>query len=217
VTAGQPTTVSVRPWPAKLVRYAAVSVVATATSLVTLGLLVGFSATSSTAANVIATAIGTVPSFELNRRWVWSEHGRSSLLTQVIPFCGLSLAGLALSTAAVHSVAAASASWAHDRRVIAVELANVSAYGALWVLQFLVLDRVLFARRRRGAPGPQGAAPAATVRSSTGSGRRTVNTVPPAGLAETETTPPWAATMAPTIERPSPLPPLARDLEGSAR
>lgn len=150
-----PTPAPRRTLSAKIVRYAAVSVVSTATSLVVLGLLVGLDVTSATAANVIATAAGTVPSFELNRRWVWSERGRSSLLGQVIPFCALSLAGLVLSTAAVHTVAAVTVSWGRDPRVVAVELANVAAYGTLWVLQFVILDRVLFTRRVRGAPRPQ--------------------------------------------------------------
>ena len=53
-------------------KYALVSVVATLTSLTTLGLLVGLGGWSSVWANVLATSVGTVPSFELNRRWVWS-------------------------------------------------------------------------------------------------------------------------------------------------
>ena len=40
-----------------------------------LTLLVGTDAVTAGWANVIATGVGTVPSFELNRRWVW---GRSA-------------------------------------------------------------------------------------------------------------------------------------------
>ena len=54
----------------KLLRYAAVSAVSTATSLTVLALLVGVVNAPAGWANVAATAIGTVPSFELNRRWV---------------------------------------------------------------------------------------------------------------------------------------------------
>ena len=125
--------------PAKLLRYSGVSVISTAVGLSVLGVLVGVVGVPAAWANVIATGIGTVPSFELNRRWVWGKSGQRSMAAEVIPFSVMSFAGLALSTAAVHSVA----SWG----VVAVEVANLSAFGSLWVLQFFVLDRVLFRTR----------------------------------------------------------------------
>ncbi|HEY0398177.1 MAG TPA: bifunctional glycosyltransferase family 2/GtrA family protein, partial [Acidimicrobiia bacterium] len=54
----------------KLLRYATVSAVATITSLTVLGVLVATGTLSAGWANVVATAVGTIPSFELNRRWV---------------------------------------------------------------------------------------------------------------------------------------------------
>ena len=133
----------------QLVRYGAVSVVATSVSLTVLGVLVWTRAMPATWANVVATAVGTVPSFELNRRWVWGKRGRRSLLGEVGPFCFLSFAGLALSTLAVGAAAgwAASAGVGDTVRTLVVEAANVAAFGSLWVVQFLVLDRVLFGRR----------------------------------------------------------------------
>jgi putative flippase GtrA len=67
-----------------LMRCAAVSLVATATSLVILGALVGVFRLSATRSNVAATGIGTVPSFELNRRWVWG-HAPSQLTGSWLP------------------------------------------------------------------------------------------------------------------------------------
>ena len=64
-------------------------------------------------ANVVATAVGTVPSFELNRRWVWGRRDERSLLTQVVPFCVLSFAGLGLSTLTVSLAAGVG----HVRRI----------------------------------------------------------------------------------------------------
>ena len=60
---------------AKLVRYGAVSIIATTTSLLVLGVLVGILAAPAGWSNVVATTVGTVPSFELNRRWVWQRRG----------------------------------------------------------------------------------------------------------------------------------------------
>ena len=113
--------------------------ISTAVGLTVLGVLAGAVGMAAAWANVIATGVGTVPSFELNRRWVWGKSGERSIATEVVPFCVMSFAGLALSTAAVHAVA--------PLGVVAVEVANLSAFGSLWVLQFFVLDRVLFRTR----------------------------------------------------------------------
>lgn len=134
----------------RLVRYSAVSVIATTTSLVMLGVLVGLVGTSAVAANIIATAVGTIPSFELNRRWVWRATNRS-LMGQVVPFCILSFSGLALSTVAVGIASAQTASWTHWAHVVAVLVANVAAYGSLWVVQYVLADRVLFVDREERA------------------------------------------------------------------
>jgi putative flippase GtrA len=139
---------------ARLWRYASVSVVATATSLTLLGLLVGLVGLPAGWANFVATAAGTVPSFELNRRWVWRRSGLPSLLAEVMPFTALSFAGLALSTLTVHLAGAwaANRSWPALARIAVVMVANVGAYGTLWVLQFVILDRILF--RSGTASGP---------------------------------------------------------------
>jgi putative flippase GtrA len=133
----------------QLLRYSAVSLVATTTSLIVLGTLVSFRWVTPGWANVIATGVGTIPSFELNRRWVWARRGTRSLATEMVPFAVLSFAGLALSTLAVHVTAAwadrtAMQSWL---RTSAVELANLAAFGSLWVAQFVILDHILFADR----------------------------------------------------------------------
>ncbi len=112
-------------------KYALVSVVATMTSLTTLGLLVGVCGWSSVWANLLATAIGTVPSFELNRRWVWSQRGQKPRLAQIVPFCALSLAGLLISTLAVHAAGDATSSSGRLVHTAAVEVASIGAYGAL--------------------------------------------------------------------------------------
>lgn len=133
----------------QLVRYGAVSVVATTTSLVVLGVLVTTHALSPGWANVAATAVGTVPSFELNRRWVWHRCGTASTKREVVPFIALSAAGMALSTLAVSLTGrwADHADLTGASRTLAIQSANVAAFGALWLAQFVILDRVLFADR----------------------------------------------------------------------
>jgi putative flippase GtrA len=132
----------------KLLRYGTVSVVSTVTSMTVLGLLVATRSLTPGWANLVATAVGTVPSFELNRRWVWGRTGRRSLSGEVGPFAALSFAGLALSTLAVSVAGHLAAGLDTAPRTIAVEAASVAAFGSLWLLQFVVLDRLLFATRR---------------------------------------------------------------------
>jgi putative flippase GtrA len=145
-------------WRARLVtlvRYAGVSAISTTVGLTTLGLLVGLGHWPAGWANLVGTGLGTVPSFELNRRWVWHRHDRRSLVREVGPFCVLCLVELVASSLAVHAAATWTArqGWAADVRTGADLLASVGTYGALWVAQYLILDRALFVRR--SGPGAQ--------------------------------------------------------------
>jgi putative flippase GtrA len=146
----------------QFLRYSSVSVVSTIVGMTTLGVLVATRTLTPGWANVVATCAGTIPSFELNRRWVWQKTGSRSIVREVGPFCGLSFLGLALSTLAV----AVTAAWA-DRhgvhpatRTFLVEAASVAAFGSIWLGQFVVLDRFLFRHHepRSMLPADAGAA-----------------------------------------------------------
>jgi putative flippase GtrA len=133
----------------KLARYATVSAISTTVTLSLLGAMIYTDALSPGWANVVATAIGTVPSFELNRRWVWAKHTRRSILKEIVPFCLLSFSGLGLSTLMVSLAAAWSTGHGLGSGATALisQAANLATFGALWVVQFVLLDRVLFGRR----------------------------------------------------------------------
>lgn len=133
---------------AKLIRYAAVSAISTATALTLLGLLVGLAGAPAGWSNAFATAIATVPSFELNRRWVWGVRANRSLLRQAAPFFALSLSGLVASTLAVHIAAAwaTSLGWSRLARTVLAQATNLATFGVLWVFQFVLCDRLLFRR-----------------------------------------------------------------------
>lgn len=137
----------------RLLRYASVSVVSTATSLTVLGILVGLINAPAGWSNAVATTIATIPSFELNRRWVWCYKGQRLVFRQVVPFFALSLTGLGLSTLNVHLVGEW-ATHAHIDRLTRTGLigfTNVATFGLLWVFQYVLCDRVLF--RNRSAVG----------------------------------------------------------------
>ena len=133
---------------ARLVRCLSVSVLTTLLSLVVLGTLVSLG-TRAWVANAIATGIGTVPSYVLNRRWVWGIRHDSDPWREVAPFWLLSFSGLLLSTLAVDRADRLAAVWqlSSGVRTVALLGANVASFGVLWVAQFVLLDRVLFRRR----------------------------------------------------------------------
>ncbi len=115
--------------------------VLSAAVLVTLALGAGVPAGS---ANVIAVCCGIGPSYFANRHWVWGRSGRGDLVHEALPFWLLSIAGLVASTMAVSLVASAGVHWSTSVRALALPLANLSVFGALWLVQFALLDKVLF-------------------------------------------------------------------------
>jgi putative flippase GtrA len=119
-------------------RYAMVSVVAVATSQSVLITAHGLLGWPGWLANVTAVTIGCIPSYTLNRYWVWNKRSKNKVFGEVMPFWIFSLIGLALSTVLV---AIADNIWA---TTLAVSAANLSAFGALWVLKYLMLDAILF-------------------------------------------------------------------------
>ena len=135
----------------KLIRYAAVSGVTTVLSQTVLALLVATRATGAVTANVIATMVGIGPSFELNRRWVWGKRGRRSLGGEVLPFAMLSAAGLGLSSLFVAITSHFVEHWSTTSRTLTIQLASITAFGIVWLVQFVLLDKVLFKRRAPAA------------------------------------------------------------------
>lgn len=123
---------------AKAVRYAMVSVVGVALTQVVLTVCHAGFGWSPTASNFTAVTVASVPAYLLNRYWVWGKRGRNHLTKEVLPFWGFALAGLVFSTLLV----AQAARWWDSP--LAVNLANITAFGLLWVLKFFVLDTLMF-------------------------------------------------------------------------
>jgi putative flippase GtrA len=129
----------------KVVRYTMVSVVSTAVSFVALLLIFGvlhlFAEVGSTvAANVIAT----VPSYYLNRSWVWGKNGRSHLGKEIVPFWVMSAIGVVVSIggAALARRFGIDHHLGHEVETVVVLAANVASFGIFWVLKFLVFNRL---------------------------------------------------------------------------
>lgn len=110
--------------------------------LTQLTLYLGFSVVGLPAAvaNLVAVCVAAWPAYLLNRRWVWLKRATHSLTREVVPFWAYNFAGLASSTLLV-----ALADRYLDGSALAVQAANLMAFGGLWLGKFLLLDRVLFA------------------------------------------------------------------------
>jgi hypothetical protein len=80
------------------------------------------------------------------------------VLREMVPFCLMAIAGLALSTWAVRiaEIAALRLTEARAVQTAIVMGSSLGAYGLLWVAKFLAFDRVLFSAQRSIAAGEGG-------------------------------------------------------------
>ena len=128
----------------KPILYSLVSVIAVTVSQAVLVLCHAVFDLDAVPSNIIAVAAGTVPSYELNRSWVWGKSSKSNLWKEVVPFWALSFLGLVLSTLTVAVVER------YNDSTLAISAANLGAFGFLWVGKFLLLHYVLFKDRTPG-------------------------------------------------------------------
>jgi putative flippase GtrA len=133
----------------KLLRYSAASVVSVAVSVAFLVLFDGVFGWGAVVSSTLATAIATVPSYELNRKWAWGKTGRGHLMKEVVPFWVLAFIGWAFSTYSVSLTEKAlkQSQLPHFERTAIVAIVYVGAFGVLWIGKFIIFNKVLFAHR----------------------------------------------------------------------
>ena len=140
----------------KLIRYTMVSAISALTSLVILTIVYGvFRLWSEVFSTLFSNVMAGFPSYFLNRRWVWKKGGRSHLWREILPFWVMSLTGIgfALFTASLVQHFANAHDLHHLVRTVLVVGANIAAFGILWVLKFIILNR-LFAQIADAEVGP---------------------------------------------------------------
>ena len=135
-------------------KYALVSAVSVATGQVALVALFYFAHWQARPANIASCIAGGIPSYYMNRRWVWGKSGRSAISSEVAPFWILTFVGLAASTW-LAGFAATYGEEHFDSRAVQTALvsaASLFAFGTLWILKFVVFERFLFrtSATRRG-------------------------------------------------------------------
>lgn len=122
----------------KALRYCGVSVVNVVTGMGTLAVCHAVFGLAAVAANLTAWAVSTVPAYLLSRHWVWEQSGDHRVGGEILPFWLLALFGLVTSSLAVAAVAS------RTDATVWILTGSLGAYGFVWVVKYLVLDRLLW-------------------------------------------------------------------------
>ncbi len=138
----------------KAIRYALVSVISVVVTEVTLVILYGLLHWTARSANIAAVTAGGIPSYFLNRRWVWGKSGKSHLWKETVPFWVLNFLGLALSTWFADFAGSFGESHfdSHLIQTAIVGSASIGAFGVLWVGKFLIFNKLMFGVEHQNAP-----------------------------------------------------------------
>ncbi|MEU4196586.1 GtrA family protein [Kribbella sp. NPDC026611] len=137
-------------------RYSASSVVATVVSQVAFALCYWFG-TPAIAATLVAWLAGAVPNYVLNRRWTWGRSGQKLPYTMIV-------IGSAVTAAVVTSVTdhlvqpVGSYAW----KTALVTGSYLGTYAVLFIVKFLLFDRLVFARSSRADEPAPARTPVAT-------------------------------------------------------
>jgi putative flippase GtrA len=128
---------------ARLARYAATSGIAFAVSEATLLILYGLNLTTATVAALIASLVGTVPSYLLSRYWIWREAARERVLRQVILYWIVSISCIAL-TSLLTGALASFAPVGHPFHLLVVAIGYPIVMLTFWLIKFVVYQRIIF-------------------------------------------------------------------------
>ncbi|HEU4946023.1 MAG TPA: GtrA family protein [Kribbella sp.] len=121
-------------------RYSASSVVATVVSQLAFALCYWLGA-SAVVATLVAWLAGAVPNYLLSRRWAWGRQGQ--LLPYAMIVIGSAITAALVTTATDHLVQGIDS---HAWRTVLVTGSYFGTYGVLFILKFVLFDRLVFAR-----------------------------------------------------------------------
>lgn len=136
-------------------RYTAASVIAGVISELVFLVTYWFGA-APFVASVVAFVAGAVPNYLMNRRWAWRRTDTPHPVRETLPYAVIivvtALAAILVTTLADRWVDTHVDS--HGLRVFLVAAAFLGTYGVMFVLKFVLFDRLIFAGRRAGTPEP---------------------------------------------------------------
>lgn len=131
----------------KAIKYTLVSVISVAVSqTVFLGVYGGLEWTAKSS-SVLATSVGAVPSYVLNRRWAWGKSGKSHFWKEIVPFWVLAFIGLAFSTWTsdfAETYVESHHNLSRSVQTLVVQGAYLGAFAVLWVVKFVIFNKIIF-------------------------------------------------------------------------
>lgn len=133
-------------------RFAAASVVATGISQVVFLLSYSLGATA-VISTVLAWLAGAIPNFTLNRR-TWGGGGREALRGELLRYGLISVGTALLAAGATHLAEIAATSAFPDTRPAQVAVvwgAFIGTYAVMFVIKFVLIDRLVFTRPQQRA------------------------------------------------------------------
>ena len=119
--------------------------ISTVVSQVTLLLVFGvFHLMSEVPANIVANVVATVPSYSLNRRWVWGKSGKSHFWRRSCPSGSCPSSGWPSRAWPSGSPVtfARSHDLSHGGTALLVNLANLLTFGILWIVKFVIYNKL---------------------------------------------------------------------------
>ncbi len=129
----------------RMFRYTMVSVISTVVSFTVLILIYGvFKVWTQVPSTLVSNLSGVLPSYYLNRHWAWGKSGKSHVMREVVPFWVASVIGILFGVAA--GAEARHVSLAHHLHHLSSSVlllaSNVAAFAVLWVVKFIVFNRL---------------------------------------------------------------------------
>jgi putative flippase GtrA len=137
-------------WGRRFIRYAAGSALATLTSAGTFAVVFHFNG-GPRLASLAAFLTGAAVNFVAGRFWAWKRQGPVRLRRDMVAYLALSIS-IALAATVVTSLTdhyARRSDVLADNLGLVVEAAYFATYGAMFLLKFAILDRVVFRPRPR--------------------------------------------------------------------
>ena len=137
-------------------KYSASSVIATVVSQVAFALCYWFG-TAAIVATVVAWFAGAVPNYVLNRRYTWGRSGQKLPYTIIV-------VGSAVTAAVVTSVTdhLVQPIESHAWKTMLVSGSYLATYAILFIVKFVLFDRLVFAKPAPAADPVEARTPVAT-------------------------------------------------------
>jgi putative flippase GtrA len=107
-------------------------------------------------ASLVAFVSGAVPNYLMQRRWTFRRTGMPNPVRETLPYVvtivSTALVAILVTTLADRWVEAHVGP--HGLQVFLVGAAFLGTYGVMFLLKFVLYDRLIFAGRRAGTPEP---------------------------------------------------------------